>query len=55
MASANLATRHTPFTARATKLADLQGFSKRMKGLEPSTFCMATRPDASMLVQQPHG
>jgi hypothetical protein len=49
MASANLATRHTPFTARATKLADLQSFSKRMKGLEPSTFCMAKAGERSRL------
>jgi hypothetical protein len=25
--------------ARTTQLAHLQGFEKRMKGLEPSTFC----------------
>jgi len=28
---------------------------KRMKGLEPSTFCMATRPDRFRLKQQLHG
>jgi hypothetical protein len=38
-----------------TKRALLQAFVKRMKGLEPSTFCMATRPDTPILVQQPHG
>jgi hypothetical protein len=28
---------------------------ERMMGLEPTTFCMATRPDTRTLVQQPHG
>src|SRR6266508_3946622 len=27
-----------------TKTPELRGFEERMKGLEPSTFCMATRP-----------
>jgi len=45
MASANLATRHTPFTAWTTKPGDLQELSERMKGLEPSTFCMASASD----------
>jgi hypothetical protein len=26
-----------------------------MMGFEPTTFCMATRPDTPTLVQQPHG
>jgi hypothetical protein len=33
----------------------LQALSERMMGLEPTTFCMATRPDTPMLVQQKHG
>ena len=28
---------------------------ERMMGLEPTTFCMATRPDPPILVQEPHG
>jgi len=28
---------------------------ERMKGLEPSTFCMATRPDYRNLDHEPHG
>jgi hypothetical protein len=41
----NLATGRAPFTVQTTAPADLQGFSKRMMGFEPTTFCMATRPD----------
>jgi hypothetical protein len=26
-----------------------------MMGLEPTTFCMATRLDPSILLQEPHG
>jgi hypothetical protein len=29
--------------------------SERMMGLEPTTSCMATRPDTPTLVQQAHG
>jgi hypothetical protein len=47
---ANQRTRRT-----TTEPAALQDFSERMKGLEPSTFCMATRPDTPILIQQPHG
>jgi hypothetical protein len=32
-----------------------RAFLKRMKGLEPSTFCMATRPLAWILTRLPHG
>jgi hypothetical protein len=40
----------------ANKNPAFAGLSEeRMKGLEPSTFCMATRPDTPMLVQQPYG
>ena len=28
---------------------------ERMKGLEPSTFCMATRPDPRGFASLPHG
>jgi hypothetical protein len=39
-----------------TETARERGFSeKRMMGLEPTTFCMATRPDTPMLVHQKHG
>jgi hypothetical protein len=40
------------------KTPHLQGslaHKKRMMGLEPTTSCMATRPDTPILVQQPHG
>jgi hypothetical protein len=31
-----------------TKTPDLRGFWKRMKGLEPSTFCMASRRSSQL-------
>ena len=31
-----------------TKTPDLRGFLKRMKGLEPSTFCMASRRSSQL-------
>jgi hypothetical protein len=40
---------------QTTEPAVLQGLPERMMGLEPSTFCMATRPDPPILVQEPHG
>ena len=36
-----------PFTVRATARPHLQGRLERMKGLEPSTFCMAKSPRCS--------
>ena len=44
----NLATPHSPFTAETTELPCLQGFLERMKGLEPSTFCMASRRSSQL-------
>jgi hypothetical protein len=44
-----------PFSTVTTASANLQAFRERMMGLEPTTFCMATRPDTPMLVQQPQG
>ncbi len=43
-----LATSRAPFTGETTKPPCLQGFEKkRMKGLEPSTFCMAKASERS--------
>ncbi len=39
----NLATRVESFASQATALAILQALSERMMGLEPTTFCMASR------------
>jgi hypothetical protein len=39
----NLATRVESFAGQATAPAILQMLSKRMMGLEPTTFCMASR------------
>jgi hypothetical protein len=45
---ANLATPLGAFTAQTTKIPCLQSFKKRMKGLEPSTFCMANASGRSL-------
>ena len=44
-----------PFAALTTKALDFQGFRERMMGLEPTTSCMATRPEYRNLDQEPHG
>jgi hypothetical protein len=42
-------------SAGQTKAPPRRGFQEeRMKGLEPSTFCMANRPGRFGLAQDPH-
>jgi hypothetical protein len=40
----------SPPVPRQSKTPDFRGFWKRMMGLEPTTFCMATRPLSLFLV-----
>jgi hypothetical protein len=44
----NLATRVESFAAQATAPATLQALSERMMGLEPTTFCMASRRSSQL-------
>src|SRR5512145_1117292 len=37
-----------PFTVETNELTDLQGLLERLKGLEPSTFCMASRRSSQL-------
>jgi hypothetical protein len=46
--AANLASRLAPFTVPTTEPTDLQGFPERMMGLEPTTFCMASRRSSQL-------
>ena len=46
--AATAATQRGPFTVRTTARLHLQGLSERMKGLEPSTFCMASRRSSQL-------
>jgi hypothetical protein len=44
----NLATRVKAFASQATAPAVLQALSERMMGLEPTTFCMASRRSSQL-------